>query len=241
MDPLQSAVDLVSASPWTYAVILAIAAIDALIPLVPSEATVISAGVLAGAGELHLALVIAAGAAGAYTGDTAAYWLGRRFEHRLEPRLFGGEKGARRKAWAQRMLARNGGPVIFGARFVPGGRTATTVTAGVVRMPWPLFATFAALAGIAWASYAALVGYVGGRAFRENLIWGLLVGFAFAALSYVVIEAVRRIRRRRSERHAPTVSGSAANEASPRTRTSSPNSKCSSRSPSKSRSSSARM
>ena len=43
MDPLNSLVDLVSASPWTYAAILAIAAIDALIPLVPSEATVIAA------------------------------------------------------------------------------------------------------------------------------------------------------------------------------------------------------
>ena len=42
MDPLNSLVDLVSSSPWTYAVILAIAAIDALIPLVPSEATVIA-------------------------------------------------------------------------------------------------------------------------------------------------------------------------------------------------------
>jgi membrane-associated protein len=241
MDPLQSAVDLVSASPWTYAVILAIAAIDALIPLVPSEATVISAGVLAGAGELHLALVIAAGAAGAYTGDTAAYWLGRRFENRLDRRLFGGEKGARRKAWAERVLARHGGPLIFGARFVPGGRTATTVTAGVVRMRWPLFATFAALAGIAWASYAALVGYVGGRAFKENLLLGLLVGFAFAAAVFAVTEGIRRIRRARAARYESEDSGSAASEASPRTRTSSPNSKRSSGPPSKRRSSSARV
>jgi membrane-associated protein len=236
MDFLQSAVDLVSASPWTYAVILAIAAIDALIPLVPSEATVISAGVLAGAGELHLALVIAAGAAGAFTGDTAGYWLGRRFEHRLDPRLFGGEKGARRKAWAERVLARHGGPLIFGARFVPGGRTATTVTAGVVRMRWPLFAMFAALAGIAWASYAALVGYVGGRAFKENLLLGLLVGFAFAAAVFAVTEGIRRIRRARAARDE-----SEAGEASPRTRTSSPNSKRSSGPSSKSRSSSARV
>src|SRR4029453_10064892 len=98
MDPLDSLVDLVSASPWTYAVILAIAAIDALVPLVPSEATVIAAGVLAGAGELELGLVIAAGAAGAFTGDTAAYWLGRRLDYRIDPLVFRGAKGGRRKA-----------------------------------------------------------------------------------------------------------------------------------------------
>src|SRR4029453_2990269 len=130
MDPLNSLVDLVSASPWTYAVILAIAAIDALVPLVPSEATVIAAGVLAGTGELELGLVIAAGAAGAFTGDTAAYWLGRRLDYRIDPLVFRGAKGGRRKAWAERVIARHGGPLIFGARFVPRGRPPPTTPAG---------------------------------------------------------------------------------------------------------------
>ena len=84
---------LVSASPWTYAVILVVAALDAVLPLVPSETAVISAGVLAGAGDLSLGLVIAAGAAGAFAGDSSAYWLGRRFDRRLERRLFRSAKG----------------------------------------------------------------------------------------------------------------------------------------------------
>src|SRR4029453_15852956 len=93
MDPFDSLVDLVSSSPWTYAVILAIAAIDALIPLVPSEATVIAAGVLAGAGELELGLVIAAGAAGAHTGGTAAHWLRRAPGSPKAPFVFSGVGG----------------------------------------------------------------------------------------------------------------------------------------------------
>jgi hypothetical protein len=97
---LETLVDVVSASPWTYAVILGIAALDALLPLVPSETAVISAGVLAGAGDLQLGLVIAAGAAGAYVGDSSAYWVGRRLDCRLAGRLFRGAKGARRRAWA---------------------------------------------------------------------------------------------------------------------------------------------
>jgi membrane-associated protein len=238
MDPLNSLVDLVSASPWTYAVILAIAAVDALIPLVPSEATVIAAGVLAGAGELELGLVIAAGAAGAYAGDTAAYWLGRRLDYRIDPLVFSGAKGGRRKASAERVLARHGGPLIFGARFVPGGRTATTFTAGVVKMRWAVFAAYAAAAGVAWATYCSLVGYIGGRAFQENLLWGLLIGFGFAALSFLVIEAVRRVRGRRAERQE---AASARSDSSPRMSTSSPNSKRSSGPPSKSRSPRARV
>ena len=194
---LDSFFELASASPWTYAVILAVAALDAVLPLVPSEATVISAGVLAGAGDLQLGLVIAAGAAGAYAGDTSAYWLGRGLDERLERRLFRGAKGAERRAWAEGALDRHGGPLIFGARFIPGGRTATTVTAGALTMRWARFAAFAAVAAIGWASYAALLGYIGGRAFEDNPLWGLLVGFGVAAVTFLVVELVRRWRARR--------------------------------------------
>jgi membrane-associated protein len=192
----ESFLELVSASPWTYAVILGVAALDAVLPLVPSEATVISAGVLAGAGDLELGLVIAAGAAGAYAGDSSGYLLGRRLDTRLERRLFRGAKGARRRAWAETMLERHGGPLIFGARFVPGGRTATTVTAGLLGMRWRRFAAFAGAAGIGWASYAALLGYVGGRAFEDNLLWALFVGFGVAAGVFLVVEAARRLGAR---------------------------------------------
>ena len=195
--PLESFVEIASGSPWTYAVILGVAALDALVPLVPSEATVISAGVLAGAGDLQLGFVIAAGAAGAYAGDTSAYWLGRRLDDRYVGRLFRGIKGARRRAWAEQTLERHGGPVIFGARFVPGGRTATTVSAGMLRMSWRRFAGFAGVAAVGWALYAALLGYLGGRAFEDNVLWALLTGFGVAVGTFLVVEAARRARSRR--------------------------------------------
>jgi membrane-associated protein len=195
--PVESLMDYVSASPWTYAVILAVAALDAVFPLVPSEATVISAGVLAGAGDLQIWFVIAAGAAGAYAGDSSAYVLGRRLDHRLDRLLFRGPKGESRRTWAETTLQRHGGPLIFGARFVPGGRTATTVSAGLLGMWWLRFAAFAALAAVAWAMYAALLGYVGGRAFEDNPLWGLLLGFGLAALTFLAVEIVRRVRLRR--------------------------------------------
>jgi membrane-associated protein len=194
---VESFVELASGSPWTYVVILGIAALDAVLPLVPSETTVISAGVLAGAGDLQLGLVIAAGAIGAYGGDSGAYWLGRRADERLAGRLFRGPKGLRRRVWARTTLRRHGGPLIFGARFVPGGRTATTVTAGLLRMPWTRFAVYAGAAGVAWSSYAALLGYLGGRAFEDNPLWGLLLGFGIAALTFLLVDGSRRLRARR--------------------------------------------
>jgi membrane-associated protein len=207
--PFESFVEFASASSWTYVVIVAVAALDAVLPLVPSEATVISAGVLAGAGELSLALVIVAGAAGAFAGDSSAYWLGRRLDRQVAGLAFRGEKGRRRRAWAERTLEHHGGPVIFGARFVPGGRTATTVTAGAVRMRWLRFAAYAGFAAVAWASYAALLGYLGGRAFEHNPLWGLLLGFGIAFVTFAAVEAGRRLRARRSRARRDQAAGDA--------------------------------
>jgi membrane-associated protein len=187
-------VDLVSASPWTYAVIFAVAALDAIFPVVPSEATVISAGVLAGVGDLSIALVIAAGAAGAFAGDNSAYGIGRFTWHKFGSRFTRSAKARRRLDWAASTLARRGGLLIFGGRFVPGGRTAVTVTAGLTRMRWPLFAGFDALAALAWASYAGLIGYLGGRTFEENPLLALVLGFGVAFGVIVLVEGARRLR-----------------------------------------------
>jgi membrane protein DedA with SNARE-associated domain len=195
---IQALLDVVSASPWTYAALFGVAALDVLVPLVPSETAVISAGVLAGAGDLQLALVIAAGATGAYLGDTSAYLLGRGLGDRFGRRLFRSERGARRRAWAERTLDRHGGPLIVGARFVPGGRSAATVTAGLVRMRFARFAAFAGAAGIIWASYAGLAGYLGGRVFEDRPLLALAVGFGIAVGLFGAIEALRRARRSRA-------------------------------------------
>ena len=192
----ESLTELVSGSPWTYALILAIAALDALFPLVPSETTAIAAGVLAGAGELSLALVVAAAAAGAFVGDSSSYSVGRTFGERVTGRVFRGDKGRARREWAARTLERRGAYLIVVARFVPGGRTAATLTAGALGMRPPRFLRLAALAAAIWAAYASLLGYLGGRAFEEHPWQGLLLALALAAAVAAAVELVRRLRHR---------------------------------------------
>ena len=194
---LDTLIGLVSASPWTYALILGVAAVDAVVPVVPSETTAIAAGVLAGAGDLSLELVLAAAAAGAFVGDSSAYLLGRTIGNRAAPRLFSGEKARRRLSQAERILESRGGYVIVVSRFVPGGRTVTMVTAGLTRMRSRSFFLFAALAAAIWASYAALLGYAGGRTFEEHPWQGLLVALALAGAIGLVLELARRFPRSR--------------------------------------------
>src|SRR5215213_8652000 len=113
----------VSAEWWFLLVILGIAYFDSIIPIVPSETTVILGGVAAGAGDQNLLLVIAAGALGAFLGDNTAYLIGSRFAPFFERRAKTHEKTAKRLTWAHDQIEKRSGMLLITARFIPGGRT----------------------------------------------------------------------------------------------------------------------
>jgi len=186
------------ASGWAYLIVLAFAVVDALLPIVPSEASVITAGVVAAGGDLLLPAVILAAAVGAFAGDNLAYLLGSRFGGRVQDRFLRGEKSQRRVHWAQRQLNERGGEMVVVARFIPGGRTAVTLSAGTLGYPWRRFATFDAIAAAVWALYASLLGYFGGRAFEDEPWKGLVLAFAIALAAAGTVELIRWLRRRRA-------------------------------------------
>jgi membrane protein DedA with SNARE-associated domain len=188
-------VDAVTASAWVYALIVAIAALDAVFPLVPSEATVIAAASLAATGELVLVFVLLAGAAGAIAGDNVAYLLGRLGRGLVLGFTTRSPRWGRRVAQARALLARRGGTVIVVSRFIPGGRTATMLTAGVTGLSWRRFLAFDLAAGVVWAGYATVIGWVGGTAFADDPLRALLLAFALAAALTLLIESGRRVLR----------------------------------------------
>jgi len=192
-------VDQISGSGWSYALVFALAYLDALVPIVPSETAVITAGVLAGSGRMNLPAVVALAAAGAFSGDNTAYLIGRRYGDRAKKRFFSGEKARKRIGWAEGQLQERGGELIVVARFIPGGRTVVTLSAGVLRMPWRRFALFDAIAGLSWALYASLLGYFGGKAFEHQPWKGLLLALGIAFAVTGAIELVRWLRRRRRD------------------------------------------
>ena len=194
----QSIVDAVSGSDWSYLIVFAIAMLDAFFPLVPSEATAIAAGVVAGSGGLSVEVCILAAAAGAFVGDNISFGIGHFLGKRVERRFFSGEKAQERLDWAKRMLDKRGGYLIVVARFIPGGRTATTFTAGFVEtFAWRRFLLFDALAAAIWGSYTVLLGYFGGRSFEEEPWKGLLLAFGIALAVTGIVELGRWLHRRR--------------------------------------------
>jgi membrane-associated protein len=166
-----------------------------LVPIVPSETAVITAGVVAADGDLSLAVIIPAAAAGAFLGDNTAYLLGRRFGSRATERFFRGERARRRIEWADEQLQERGGELILIGRFIPGGRTAVALSSGTLRYPWRRFVLFDAAAALLWASYSALIGYYGGKTFEGP--WGLVLALTIAFAVAGGIELTRWLLRRR--------------------------------------------
>jgi membrane-associated protein len=193
----ESIVDALSGSSWSYAIVFVIAALDAFFPIVPSETVAITAGVLAGSGDLQVLPAVLAAAGGAFLGDNISFGIGHFLGERTVNRFFAGEKARRRLQWAEQQLEARGAYIITVARFIPGGRTATTFTAGYVEFPWRKFLVFDAIAASIWGCYTVLLGYFGGSQFEEQPWKGLLLAFAIALAVTGLIEAVRYLRHRR--------------------------------------------
>ena len=189
----------VNGSPLSYLLILAVCAGDALLPLFPAEVVVVTAAVLAASGHLQIALVVLAAVLGAMIGDNCAYGLGRGGLRRLADRLLASPRSRRRLAWARAQLQANGPWIIVVARFIPGGRTATTYAAGTLGMEWRTrFLPSDGVAAAAWSLYAAGLGYIGGAAFEHNLWLPLLIAGVTSVVVALLGELLRRWLNRRA-------------------------------------------
>ncbi|GAA2660610.1 DedA family protein [Paractinoplanes durhamensis] len=181
--------DAVAASPWILAVVFVVAGLDALLPFMPSESTVVACGVVAaGTGRPHLALLIAVAAAGAWVGDAVSFRIGRRSTESVAARL----THRRAKAvhdWVQRLLTSRGGLVVVFARYVPGGRSTTALAAGLVGYPSVRFHWYTAAGVVLWSIQAALIGYLGGALFAGHPVLGFLLacGMALAVTGIAVL------------------------------------------------------
>lgn len=187
----------------SYAAAIVFPALDAVLPVLPSETIVIALGVAtAGSADPRIALLVACAAAGAFLGDNLCYVLGRRFGPWIDRRFFRSEKGAKQRAWAIRSLERYGIPLIVACRFIPGGRTAVMLSCGIVRYDRRRFIIATAIAGVIWACYAFFIGRLGGKAFEDKPWAGLLLAFGGTLAISALIELVRRLRARWVQRRA---------------------------------------
>ena len=190
---LESLVDLASGSAWTYVLVFGLATLDVLAPILPSESVVVAAAALAASGRLNVLVVALTAAAGALLGDNIAFFCGRLLDTRMRRWLEATPRRRERPEWAEHQLDRRGGTIIIGSRFIPGGRTATMIGAGLLEMRWRRFVIFDIAAAVIWALSCTAIGYFGGTAFEDEPIVGVAVALALALVAGAAIEVGRRV------------------------------------------------
>ena len=199
---------------WFLGVIFIIAFLDSVIPIVPSETTVIIGGVAAASTEnpapYPLILVIVAGALGAFLGDNTAYSIGRRWSPAFERRATRKEKFRRRLDWARAQIRQRGGLLLITARFIPGGRTVLTLSSGITRQPRVWFLIWTAIAATIWATYAGGLAYIVGDALEDDHTLAFWVAFGTAMSVNVLIEVIRHFRNRGHGTEVVTTDGTSA-------------------------------
>lgn len=186
----------VSGKPWFYGLIFAIAFLDAILPIVPSETAVILGGIAAGRGSLWLPLVIVFAAVGAALGDNTSYEIGKRAAKRIERWAKAKVQREAKLDWAKTQLQKRGGSLLLTARFIPGGRTMITLASGITHQPRKRFISFVGLAATIWAAYAAILGYVFGERFKDDHTKALMLAFGCAIGVTVLIEIIRHFKNR---------------------------------------------
>ncbi|WP_433856006.1 DedA family protein [Streptomyces kronopolitis] len=170
-EPLQGMLD----SPWLWLLVLLVSGLDALLPFMPSETTVVLLAVLIGPDPPLLALLAGVAAAGALAGDCLGYAVGRRAGPRALARLLRGARGRARHLRARAMVERHAALLIIAGRFVPGGRVVATLSTGSVGLPLRRFVVLDAVGAGLWAVCSAALGGFGGTAFTDSPVVGMLL------------------------------------------------------------------
>lgn len=169
---------------------------DAVFPPVPSEMVVITGGALAVDGRASAWLVGIIAATMSWLGDMVVFQL---FKRRLSHVLDRWNWGRRLHRGIHDAIAKLGRSstygAIIGARFIPGGRLATSAAAGIAGVSTRGFSLCAGLGAVLWASLQTGLGYFAGTATGLPFWASSLIGVGVGLLIGVCVGVIATRRR----------------------------------------------
>lgn len=165
--------------------------------IVPGDVVLALGGVYASRGELALGWVVALGLVASVAGQSAGYWLGRRYGKGLARRLPLPGSAEERIDRAKGLFDRHGGKAVFIGRFAAGIATLTPFVAGASDMRFVRFLAFAVPAVVIWGTAVTLLGFFLGE--NLALIDRLISRFGWIVAGLVVagLGIAWFVRRRR--------------------------------------------
>ena len=172
---------------------------DAIFPPVPSEMVVITGGALSADGRANVFLVAILAAAASWIGDMVVFQL---FKRRLSHVLDRWRWGRKLHSGIHLAIARAGRSstygTIIGARFLPGGRLATSAAAGIADVSVRGYSLCAGLGALLWATWLVGLGFFTGSATKLPFWASSLIGVAAGLLIGIGVGVI--VTRRRGSR-----------------------------------------
>jgi membrane-associated protein len=160
--------------------------------VLPGDSLLFTIGVVAGAGQLNLVVIMLLLAAACLVGDWCGYLLGRRagpaIFNRPDSRFFKQEHLRRTQAFYEK----HGGKTIIYAKFVPIIRTFAPFVAGVAKMHYPRFLSFDIFGAIGWVISMTTLGYLlGGVPLVRRNFEKFVLLVIFISVLPMILHAVR--------------------------------------------------
>ncbi len=158
----------------------------------PGDSLLFTIGVVAGAGQLNIVLIIVLLICASMVGDFSGYLIGRRtgpaIFNRPDSRFFKREHLQR----TQEFYEKHGGKTIIYAKFVPIIRTFAPFVAGVAQMPYPRFLAFDIFGGVGWVMSMTLAGYfLGGIPIIRANFEKVVILIVIVSVLPILIQATR--------------------------------------------------
>ena len=166
----------------------------------PGDSLLFTVGVVAGAGQLDIALICLILTVESILGDQSGYFLGYRTGPRIfnrpDSRFFKQEYVRR----TQDFYAKYGGKTLIMAKFVPIVRTFAPFMAGVGRMKYSRFFSFNVFGGLGWVISMTLAGYyLGGIPVVRRNFEKVVVLIVVLSLLPVIWQGIQARREKREE------------------------------------------
>ncbi len=169
--------------------------------VLPGDSLLFTIGVVAGAGDLNLPIIMLLLTCACLLGDWCGYLLGRRagpaIFNRPDSRLFKQEYLQRTQAFYEK----HGGKTIIYAKFVPIIRTFAPFVAGVAKMHYPRFLRFDVFGAVGWVFSMTILGYLLGEV---SLVRRHFEKFVLLIIFVSVLPVITQVLRSRFQKPAPS-------------------------------------
>jgi len=180
---------------WVYLILFLIIYCETglvVTPFLPGDSLLFVSGALAATGSMHVHTLFMVLVMASILGDNTNYWIGRFFG----PKVFSREGSLllnpKHLERTQGFYDRHGGKTVVIARFVPIVRTFAPFVAGIGRMLYLRFVSFAIIGAILWIGSLLYAGYFFGNIpWVKNNLSLVIIGIVIFSILPGIIEFLR--------------------------------------------------